>query len=182
MRFPAGTRLRFAPSLSPSWQAVLVQAEPRAAGWLSRIESAVLTVEKIEPAGCVITARGSTEATVVAEVAAAAQADRFHRLRVRWSEPSGGQVRDLDGFALMLGGDSEVTLAHRTEAGVRPLLKWRYDRDGTVAVTVHTAAVADRVPAMARALLPREVRVGAVVPMGPPGPTDRVLARDRGRT
>ena len=169
VRFPAGTRLRFASSLSPSWQAALVQAEPRAAEWLSRIGGVVLTVDEVGPAGCVVSAREGAEAASLGEVATAVQADGSHRVRVRWAEPAATESREFAGLALMLGGGSEVTLAQRGNAGVRPLLRWRYEPEGTVAVWVYTAAVTDRVPAFVRALLPREVRVGILQPVSRPG-------------
>lgn len=172
VRFVPGTRLRFEPALPPALRAALAQARPALREWLEALdEAAALTVLSTAPDRCTLRADAGagTALRSLGDLAVATDAGGACHAQIRWTAASGPQVRDFDDVALMLGGEHDVYLARRSAAEVRHLARWHYEDDGSVVVSIYPAAFASRLPAAAAALLPAELRIGTLRPIGDAG-------------
>ena len=165
LRFACGTRLQFSPLLPPALREAMFLARPSLRDAWAGLDQTVLTVLAVSPDGCALSAGTGADATRRGEFSAAPGASGGSRVRVQWTSASESLVRDVDGIALMLGGDDDVYLAQRVGADVRLLSRWQYDRDGSAVVSVYPATFASRLHAAVRAALPTELRIGVLRPV-----------------
>jgi hypothetical protein len=131
---------------------------------LAHAERAVLLVESVVPEGCRLRAQEDPESGYGGAVTVTTEADGSCRAHCEWTTPAGTATQAFAGLALMLGGNAEAAVAQRTDAGLVPLLKWRYGRTGLLSVSVCPGAVADRISRVLRAMLPKEIEVGILRP------------------
>lgn len=166
LRFECGSRLLFSPLLPPALREAMFQARPSLRDAWVGLDRSVLTVLAVNSDGCALSAGTDADATRRGEFSAAPGANGGSRMRVQWTSGSESLVRDVDGVALMLGGDDDVYLAQRVGAEVRPLSRWQYDRDGSAIVSIYPAIFASRLHEAVRAALPTELRIGVLRPVG----------------
>lgn len=182
LRFACGARLQFSPLLTPALREAMFLARPSLRDAWAGLDQTVLTVLAVSPDGCALSAGTEADATRRGEFSAAPGTRGGSRVRIRWTSASESLVRDVDGIALMLGGDDDVYLAQRVGAEVRLLSRWQYDRDGSAVVSIYPATFASRLHEAVRAALPTELRIGVLRPVPalgvfvclPPPPASRL--------
>lgn len=168
LRFPSATSLRVQVTLAAVLRGAIRRASGNTTLWLDALDGAELRLGAASEHACRLlceTAAGLAEFNADRSIAG------FYTLCGRADIPGGKRSFVLADIALQTGGCRDAYLAQWLDGACSPVVRLRYNSDGSHAdVAIYHAALAARMTPAMRALLPNPIDVARLSIAGPLGP------------
>lgn len=160
LRFASGTRLRVEIALKPLLREAAEKALARHSLSLATLEAASVIVQLNEPQSGEYLGEIENGSVIIV---ATRSGDGNYAFRIVATHADRERNVDAQDVMLQLIGRNDVYLSRATDQGPVAIVKLRYASDGrSVAVSLFTQAVAQRVPQALQSLMPAELMIATL--------------------